>query len=143
MVRSLMLSALGVALVFAIQAPLQAPTQFKKALQEEYSFKSVSCYVCHVKGKDAEGKTLGKEHRNEFGEVLSKLLEGTDVTKKIMDAKEAYKEDHDKEKRDAVYDAATEEFKKALEKAKPMKSKDGPTWDELLKGAKLEGLKTE
>ena len=57
-------------------SPLAAQTLFKKALQEKYGFRSVSCYTCHAKGKDADGKLLGKEHRNDFGKAMEKALVG-------------------------------------------------------------------
>ncbi len=69
--------------------PAQSQTVFKKALQQKYGFKSVSCNACHQKGKDADGKSLSKEHRNEFGEALHGLLAEKNASQRIKDAKKA------------------------------------------------------
>jgi hypothetical protein len=110
---------------------------FKTALQKKYDFKTVSCLTCHAKGKDAKGKPLGKEHRNLFGKQFEKLLKSKQVTKRLNDAK-ALKDAKAKQK---VTDAVTAEFLEALKKVEQLKSPTGPAWGELLREAKIEGVK--
>ena len=118
--------------------PAQSQTVFKKALQKKYGYKSVSCYTCHKKGKDANGKSLGKEHRNEFGEALHVLLAEKDVTNRIKEAKKGGGESRKK-----VYAEVTKEFLEALDKVEEMKSEDGATWGKLLDEGKLKGVKVK
>ena len=108
---------------------------FRKAFQEKHELKTVSCYVCHVKGKDAEGNLLGKEHRNEFGRSIAKLLEGKNVTQRIKDAR-----DLDEDAKQKVYDETTKEFLQAVEKVEKTKSSKGTTWEELIKAGDLDAI---
>ena len=119
--------------------PAHSQTVFKKALQKKHDFKSVSCTACHLKGKDANGKALGKEHRNAFGEAIYKLLADKEVTKRIKEAKKAGLDAKKK-----VNEEVTQEFLEALSTVEEMPSQEeGSTWGELLREGKLEGVKVK
>ena len=118
--------------------PAQSQTVFKKALQQKYGFKSVSCNACHQKGKDADGKSLSKEHRNEFGEALHGLLAEKNASQRIKDAKKA-----GADARKKMNAEVTVEFLEALTDVEKMESPDGPSWGELLRDGKMEGVKVK
>ncbi|MBW3595785.1 MAG: hypothetical protein KY475_00760 [Planctomycetes bacterium] len=110
---------------------------FGLALKAKYELRLVTCYACHVKGKDESGKLLGREHRNEFGQALHEALKEKNITARIEAAKElSFLE------RKEVNEAATADFLKALEQLedKPA-AESGKTWRELIESGEMEGVK--
>ncbi len=117
-------------------SPIFAQTEFRKALQEKYNFKSVSCYTCHERVK--LGTENPKQYRNDFGKEFDKLLKGKNVTARLDEVKGLDSEDPKKTK---VQDEVTKEFLEALQKVIEVKSSSGETYGELLKNATLDGVK--
>ncbi len=118
-----------------------AHPQFMKALKAKYDFRSVSCYTCHMKGKDPKtDKPYGKDVRNDFGKLFVPLLEGKNIDKRAEEAAESKKNDDEAtaEKLDA---GLTADFLEALDKVEAMKNADGKTYGELLKKGEIEGVK--
>lgn len=113
-------------------------TPYGKALKEQYDLRTVSCYACHVKGKDEEtGKPLGKEHLNDFGTALHAVLKDKNFTEKIEAAKELPREERSK-----VDDEAEAEFLKAMEQIGSKSAADSEkTWMQLIQGGELEGIR--
>jgi cytochrome c553 len=114
-----------------------ALTQFKKPFAEKYAknhkskefqdaVKKATCNACHVKG-------VNKKIRNEYGKVLSKLIEGN--AKEYLAAEKA----KGKKEEVASKKKILELFDKALDKAAEMKSAGGkgPKYGDLLKEGKL------
>ena len=113
----------------------QAIAPFKKAFQEKYvdkseheelkaSFKKASCNTCHVKGE-------AKEKRNDYGEELSKLIEG-DANQRIKTAREA-----GSEAGKAETDKILKELDKAFDTVAKKESKSKIKYGDLLKAGKL------
>ncbi len=114
-----------------------AHSPYGRALKERHELRSVSCYACHVKGKNEDtGKPLGKEHLNEFGEVLRVVLEDKNFTQRLEAAKELSREERDK-----VNQEAAVEFLKALEQIENKAATGGKTWTRLIKSGDLEGIR--
>jgi len=86
--------------------------------------KKASCNVCHVKGEK-------KDKRNEYGEALSQLVR---TNKKWTDI-DAVKADFKANK-----DAAKAAVGELMKKLEGEKSKEGPTYGELIKAGKLPGM---
>jgi hypothetical protein len=127
----LALAVIGMTAMFCQTA--SAHSAFKKALQEKYDFKSVSCNSCHVKGKP-------KSDRNDFGKALHEPLEemkfdGKGLTEKYEEVK------GDKALKEAFEKEMSAAFLKALETVSKEKSPSGKTWGELLKNAEIDGIK--
>ena len=137
MQRTTWIGALGILILASFAATAEAHPPFGLALKNAYDFRSVTCYACHIQGKDEEGKILGREHRNELGKALAKLLEEKMISERIEAAKELTFTERKK-----VNDAATEEFLKALEQLedKPAPEAGGKTWGELIKSGEWEGV---
>jgi hypothetical protein len=138
MQRATWIGAFGILTFAGFAATADAHPPFGLALKNHYDFRSVTCYACHIQGKDEEGKILGREHRNELGKALAALLEDKNITEQIEAAKELTFTERKK-----VNDAATEEFLKAMEQleSKPAPEADGKTWGELIKSGEWEGVK--
>jgi hypothetical protein len=120
--KKLTLFALGCAFSLAVYAsPAHALPVFKTAFQKKYNMeaKNVTCDVCHVPGEDK------KKSRSDYGKVLEPLI---DVEQFKGDSKLAGAE-ADK----VLFDA--------LDKAAKEKSKDGKSYDELIKSGVIPGLK--
>jgi hypothetical protein len=117
----LALAVIGMTAMFCQTA--SAHSAFKKALQEKYDFKSVSCNSCHVKGKP-------KSDRNDFGKALHEPLEEMKFDGKGLT-----------EKYEEVKGEMSAAFLKALETVSKEKSPSGKTWGELLKNAEIDGIK--
>ena len=134
------------AITLSLVAPGAGQIEFKKALQKKYDFKSVSCFTCHSRKRDIPAdaqpawKDNPKSFRNAFGKEFDKHLGGKDVTQRLKAVKKLKKNDPDKQK---VIDEVVAEFMEALEEVEDAKSEDGdgPTYGELLKQAKLDGVK--
>ncbi len=125
-------------------SPILAQTEFQKALKKKYDFRTVSCFTCHSKKTElAEEQQEAfaenpKAFRNAFGKEFAKLLEGKEVTKRLADVKKLSADDPEKKK---VIDEVNKEFLDALKKVETLESPSGETYGELLKSAKLEGVK--
>ncbi len=129
---------LGVACLVSVSFAIpsaQALAPFKKAFQEKYvdksehedlkaSFKKASCNTCHVKGE-------AKEKRNDYGEELSKLIEG-DANQRIKTAREA-----GSEAGKAETDKVLKELDKAFDAVAKKESKSKIKYGDLLKEGKL------
>ena len=132
--------------VISQASPAFAQTEFKKALQKKYDFKTVSCFTCHLRKKEvsddqqAAFKENAKAFRNEFGKAFEKHLKGKDVTKRLADVKELATDDPQRKK---VREEVTKEFLEALKKLESEKSSSGETYGELLKNAELDGVKAK
>jgi len=112
-----------------------AHSAFKDALQKKYEFKSVSCNVCHEKGKP---KTM----RNEFGKafepgIMELNYDGMTLTEKFESVKE---DEAAKKEFEAVM---SEAFLKVLEDVVTKENSDGKTWGSLLEAGDIEGIKKE
>ncbi len=134
MSRLVVVVAVGLAVVYLTAPSAQALPQFKKAFQDKYvakdneeyaaKYKKAGCNTCHVKG---EKKTV----RNEYGEELSKLIEGN-AGQRIKDAG---KESPDKKK--AETETVLKELDTAFDKVAKMKTKAGPTYGDKIKEGML------
>ena len=129
-------------LVVAIMAgifasPASAISQFKTPFKKKYAEKhksegfqkavqKASCNACHV-------KKAPKKVRNEYGELLAKLIPG-DANKRYKDAKKKSPEDGKKEMEKILL-----ELDKAFEKAAETKTEKGkgPKYGEIIKSGKL------
>ena len=146
MFRSICFLCLPCSLFLLLAQVPSAPAQseFKKALQAKYDFKSVSCYACHMRksevGADQEAafEENGKAFRNAFGKAFDKHLQGKEVTKRLAAVKEL---DSDDPKKLKVKEEVTQDFLEALTIVETEKSPSGPTYGELLKQAMLDGVK--
>lgn len=133
-----------VTVLFVQSRATLANAPFKKALQKEYDFKSVSCYTCHTRKADIAAEDLdafkenSKAFRNSFGEQLAKLLEGKGLTKRLKDVKKLKSDDPKKKQ---VTEEVTKEFLEALKAVTSVKSPAGATYGELLKQGTLDGVK--
>lgn len=123
-------SIIALCVVVLVGGTAIAQTLFKKALQDKYEFKSVSCNTCHVQGEK-------KDKRNEFGQLFADELKEKNVTQRINDAKDS----EDDAVKDKVYDEVTKEFLAALKKIEAKKIDNGKTYAELLKTGEVEGVK--
>lgn len=126
----------GLAVVVATSGSAEAYTVFKKPFQQRYGFRSVSCFSCHEKGKDKDGKPLGKEFLNELGKDMKKLFVESNLAERLDGAKKA-----DSESKKKVHEEISKEFLQAIEKFETMKSPRGDPWGELIKAGKIEGVK--
>lgn len=122
----------GAVLVASAVQPAAALPPFKGEFQKKYvdsseseafkaAFKSASCYTCHVKG------TKDKKQLNEYGHELHEALE---VSGKKP--KELLKSDKAK---------LLELLGKAFDSVANKKSKEGPTFGELIGKGKLPAFK--
>ena len=123
--------------VLAISSTANAHIILKKPFAKAYGYKTVSCYTCHKKGKDENGKTYKKSVRNEFGDAMAEALKDSDVSKRVKEAKA----NKDKDARNAAYMVIIDEVLAATKKIESKKSADGKTWGELLKAGTMEGVK--
>jgi hypothetical protein len=120
--KNLGLFALGCAFGLAFCAsPALALPVFKTAFQKKYNMeaKNVTCDVCHVPGQDK------KQSRSDFGKVLEPLI---DVEQFKGDSK-------------LVGAEADKVLFEALDKAAKEKSKEGKSYEELIKTGVIPGLK--
>jgi len=119
-----------------------AHPQFMKALKAKYEFKTVSCYTCHMKGKDpATDKPYGKEVRNEFGELFLPGLKGKKIDDRAEEAAKLKKENgFDDPDAAKIDEGLTADFLEVLEKVEVMKNGE-KTYAELLKAGEVEGVK--
>lgn len=124
-----LVALLAIALLFACTQNASAHSAFKKAFEAKYKVKA-SCNACHDK--------KSKEIRNDFGKVFDKVLKGKDLTKKWK----AAKEEGSAARKEYEAGEMTTEFKKAMELVGKMK-KDDTTYEELIKGLKIDGLKAK
>lgn len=161
----------GLVIMVASSGPAEAYTAFKKPLQQRYGYRSVSCFTCHEKGKDENGKPLGKEFLNELGKEMKKLFVESNFAERLDEAEKADAEtsedgktsedavasedgetnedaeaNEDGEKKGGatkkkVNEEISKEFLQALEKFETMKSPSGDPWGELFKAGKIEGVK--
>ena len=138
MQRATWIGALCVATLAGLAATADAHPPFGLAFKNRYDFRSVTCYACHIQGKDESGQLLSREHRNVLGKALAALLEEKKITERIEAAKELTFTERKK-----VNDAATEDFLKALEQleSKPAPEAGGKTWEELIKSGQWEGIR--
>ena len=127
--RQILAALLSVACLVMFAQSASGHTEFKKEMIKKYDLKKVSCNVCHVAKKP-------KSERNKFGKVLAKAFDGLDLSAGYKAAKKEGGEAKEKFKQ-KMYD----EFKKAMKKIEKMESeKDGPTWGDLIKNGKIEGI---
>jgi hypothetical protein len=122
-----------------------AHPQFMKALKAKYEFGTVSCYTCHMKGKDpATDKPYGKEVRNDFGQLFLPGLKGKDIDKRAEESAELKKDsdfDAPNPEAEKIDAGLTADFLEVLGKVEAMKNADGKTYGELLKKGEIEGTK--
>ncbi len=111
-------------------------TVFKKPFQQRYGYRSVSCYACHAKGKDENGKPLGKEVLNELGKEMKKQFVEYKFGKRIEEVEKA-----DAAAKKEVHAEIAKEFLEAIEKFEKIESPNGETWGELFKAGSIEGVK--
>ena len=132
--RRLCVAVVAVAMMGLLVQSASAHSAFKKALQEKYDFKSVSCNSCHIKGKK-------KTERNDFGKAFKDLqkldYDGMGLTEKF----EAVKAGGNDAEQDAFEEEMKKAFLKVLEDVEKKESPDGKTWGELLKTADIDGIK--
>lgn len=124
-----LVALLAIFSIFAITQNASAHSAFKKAFEEKYKVKA-SCNACHDK--------KSKEIRNDFGKLYDKVLKGKEITKKWK----AAKEEGSAARKEYEAGEMTTEFKKAMEEVGKMK-KDDKTYEELIKGLEIEGLKAK
>ena len=125
-------------LLAAVVGPAAAwgHSPYGKVMKERYELRSVSCYACHVKGKDEKtGKPLGKEHLNQFGEVLHTALKDKKITERLEAAKKLSRDERTK-----LNEVVAAEFLEGLKKIEGQAGPGGKTWLELLKSGELEGI---
>ena len=123
--------------VFAFTPTATAHSFLGRAFKERHDLKSASCYACHKQGKDPEtGKSLGKEHYNEFGEAVVAALKEHDITARYEAAKE-----EGKEAKEAAEKSAVEQMLKALDAVEAKTSSSGKTFKALIEAGELEGIK--
>lgn len=135
--RKKALAWLCCALVLAMNfSPVFAQTEFRKALQAKYNFRTVSCFTCHARVEP--GTENPKQYRNDFGKLFDAHLKDKNVTERLNAVKSLSSSDPKKEQ---VREAVTADFLKALEKVEQQKTPDGDTWAEALKAGKVEGTK--
>ena len=113
-----------------------AHTILKRPFQKRYDFKSVTCYACHVDGKDKDGKRLGKEYLNDLGKDMHSLLAERKFTERIESAKKA-----DSATRKKAHAEIIEEFLESLDQFEQLKSPNGLLWGPLIKDGKIDGVK--
>ncbi len=132
------------AIVSAPMTPALAQSPFGKALKKKYNLRSASCYTCHMKSSEipddqkAAYNENKKSFRNAFGKTFDPYFKGKDLTKRLAAVKKLKSDDPEKVK---VTAEATAIFFEALTKVEAEKSADGKTYGELLKTAKLSGVK--
>ncbi len=138
--RQLLVFALLVAMVaLGITTTARGHSPYGKALKENYELKAVTCYACHLRGKDEKtGKPLGKEHLNEFGQALNDVLKDKKIKERIESAKEQSAEERQK-----MNDVAAEEFLKAFGTIKSQANSSGKTWMELIQSGEHEGIRLQ
>jgi hypothetical protein len=122
----------GAVLVASAVQPAVALPPFKGEFQKKYvdssesddfkaAFKSASCYTCHVKG------TKDKKKLNDYGHELHEALEESgESPKKLLKSDKA---------------KLLELLAKAFETVSKKKSKEGPTFGELIEKGKLPAFK--
>ncbi len=106
-------------------------TVFRKEMQKKYPKTKVACEACHPKGEP-------RTERNKFGELFYERLKEHNLSSQW----EAFGEDREA-KTKFEKEVMLPLFVKALDEVKELESKDGPTYDELLKNAKLAGTKVK
>ena len=129
--RKILLSVVMIAVGLSADVA-SAHGQFKKALTTKYGFKKiggVSCYTCHVKGKDpATGKAFTREFRNDFGKLFIPVLkkdigdraETSAALKKAAFAADTEAQEEKLKAEAAVIDAGvTKDFLEALKRLRP------------------------
>ncbi len=104
-------------------------TFMRKPFQKKYDLKSVSCYTCHIKGKD-------KEIVTEFGKTLKTLLKGKEITARMKAVKGA-----DRKAKKEVEEECTKDLVEALKKLDKMKTPSGKSYPEAIKAGDVEGAK--
>ena len=119
---------LAIVMTFVLSQTSDAHIAFKKELSKKYPDMKITCNACHVKKKP-------KTERNEFGKLFAKELKDKKIT-------ENFKSKEGAEKKNYAKDVMAPEFKKALEKIKKLKPKDGDkegekTYDELIKAGEM------
>ena len=125
------------AIVLAMNfSPVLAQTEFRKALQAKYNFRTVSCFTCHARVQP--GTENPKQFRNDFGKLFDSHLKDKNVTERLNEVKSLSSTD---EKKKQVQEAVTKDFMDALEKIEGQDHPDGGTWGEALKAGKIEGTK--
>jgi hypothetical protein len=116
---------------------VNAHIPYAMALRKHYELRLVTCYACHVQGKDeVTGKPLGKEHLNELGQSLDKLLKEKKITAQIEAAK-----NEDAAARKRVNNLATEEFLKAWKLVENETNSGQRTWREQIQAGEHEGIR--
>jgi cytochrome c553 len=116
--------------------PAVGSTVFKKPFQQRYEYRSVSCYACHMKGKDENGKPLGKEVLNELGKEMKKQFAEYKFGARIEEVKKA-----DAATKKEVHAEIAKEFLEAIEKFEEIESPSGEKWGVLFKAGSIEGVK--
>jgi len=119
-------------------------SELGKIVKARHDLKSVTCYACHTHKRDVTEADLtafsqnSKAFRNAFGKELDKHLKGKELTPRLEKAKELSSDDP---QRDKIIESVTKDFLESLEKVEATKSPAGPTYGELLKSGRLDGVK--
>lgn len=109
-------------------------TAFKKMYVDKHkskefqaAYRKASCNICHIKGAKS------KAYRNDYGDLLAKLIEGN-ADKRIKEAKKKNSEEGKK-----VEAKILEAFDAAMKKVAKEKSEEGkgPTYGKLIESGKL------
>ena len=125
------------ALVVAMNfTPVLAQTEFRKAIQAKYNFRTVSCFTCHARVE--AGTENPKQFRNDFGKLFDAHLKDKNVTQRLNDVKSLSSSDPKKKE---VQEEVTKDFMDALEKIEKQSHPEGGNWGDALKAGKVEGTK--
>jgi hypothetical protein len=121
---------LVVGLVGMLTPNAEGHMAFKKQLAKKYAGTKVSCNACHIKGKP-------KTERNDFGKLFAKEFKA-----QKLDLSAGFKAKPDKDaKKEYIKAVMVPEFDKALKKIKEMTNAEKEKYDDLIKTAKLDGIK--
>ena len=123
-----LLSTLGIITAF-VAVDVQAESRFGSVMKKRYELRSVTCYACHVKGKD-------KEVLNDFGQDVAKTTDGLKLSQRLEAAKSLASEE-----RQAVYRQVDQEFGEALKKLDKLQAPSGKTYAEAIPRGEIEGTK--
>lgn len=115
-------------------APLYGQTELGTVLKKHYKLRSVSCNSCHI--KEADEEALKTKHKlTPFGEVISKLVAGQQITERLDAVQDK------EEEKELVKEAIEREFAETVKKLDTMKDANGKTYAELIRAGEVDGLR--
>lgn len=150
--RTLLQAVLTACALGAAANVASAHSVFSKALKAKYEFRAVSCHTCHVPRAALPANAPPNSVQNEFGKLFALALKRKDVNAKVAEstalkkmARQAATEAEEEQlklKAEAIDNAVTKDFLKALQKVEAMQDPaSGKTYGELLKAGQVEGVK--